>query len=201
MFYAMILPLGRSRGDRGATVQTLRGTSGADFESAGMVHRGVEGGCCGGWFLGADPLADRYIVVKGPFCFVFRDENAPSPQYAIKLHGMSAEMKDQNPHHKGQTLVLLREGSLGEVQYEFSFASDVIAKKFETAVTEQAANEATEETRKKLGHERLLNKRASVRFAETIALKKEKNQPEKPVSRDDVLQNMGEVGYAAGPAY
>jgi len=189
----------RSRGDRGAAVETLRGTTGADFESQGMIHRGVEGGCCGGWFLGSDPMADRYIVVKGPFCFVFVKEHSSSPQYAIKLHGMVAELKDQH-HHHGRSLILLRNGALGEVQYEISFPQEDIAKKFKTAVAEQAQVAATEETRKRLGHERLLTTRSSVRYAETIAITKEKDQPEKPVSRDDVLRNMEQMDIAGGPA-
>jgi len=37
----------RSGGERGASVETLRGTHGADFEATGTVKRGNERPCCG----------------------------------------------------------------------------------------------------------------------------------------------------------
>jgi len=191
----------RSRGKRGATVQDLRGTKGADFEGEGMIHRGVEAGCCGGLFFGgSDPMKERYILVKGTGCFVFASETALSPLYAIKLDHMAAELKDKN-HHEGRTLVLLRAGgTLGDVQYEISFSTPDTATAFQKAVTEQASLAATDETRKRLGHDHLISKRASVRYAESIAKSKEKEQPDKPVTRDEVLKNMEEAGGAAGVA-
>uniref|UniRef100_A0A7S2VCN2 Uncharacterized protein n=1 Tax=Entomoneis paludosa TaxID=265537 RepID=A0A7S2VCN2_9STRA len=158
-----------------------------------MIHRGVETGCCGGFFMGnSDPMKERYILLKGAFCFVFDSEDSSSPLYAIKLHGMAAEIKDQHSY-QGRTLVLLRAGSLGDVQYEFSFLDESTANKFKTTVTQQASAAATEETRKRLGHEHLLNKRASVRYAETVAIAKEKEQPDKPISRNEILANMAEA--------
>ena len=155
-----------------------------------MIHRGVEGGFCGGCF-GSNPLVDRYLVIKGPFCFVFVKEDAASPQYAIKLFGLVA---DKPTHHSHRWMVLLRQGAVGDVQYELSFTEETTAQTFVAVVQQQASVAATEETRKRLGHEHLLTKRASLRFAETVAASKEKNQPDKPISREEIL----DANMAAG---
>ena len=42
----------------------------------------------------------------------------------------------------------------------------------------------------RLGHESLLDKRASMKFAEGIAKKKVNEQPEKPLGAAEVLENM-----------
>ena len=178
-------------------MQNLRGATGADFEGPGMIHRGVEGGFCGACF-GSNPLVDRYVVIKGPFCFIFFKEDAPSPQYAIKLHGLNADSPTHGSHHRW--MVLLRSGAVGDVQYELSFAEEEDAKKFSTVVNQQAAAAATEETRKRLGHGHLLNKRASQKFAETVAATKEKEQPDKPISRQEILNaNLDGMGATQPP--
>ncbi|KAL7576663.1 hypothetical protein ACA910_005592 [Epithemia clementina (nom. ined.)] len=199
----------RSEGTRGADVNQLRGASGADFEGPARIHRGVEGGFCGGGGAGwwtccgsgnSNPWVDRYLVIKGPFCFVFVQEDAPAPQYAIQLAGMVADQPQQQhsstaahvvAHHpKDSWIVLLRAGAVGDVQYEVSFSGgESLAQQFATVVQQQAAIAATEETRKRLGHGHLIQKRESVRFAETVAARKEKEQPEKPISRQEILAN------------
>lgn len=87
------------------------------------------------------------------------------------------------------TAVLL-ESSLGDVEYEISFATEEVAIKFANTVKTQAAAAVSAQVRKRLGHEHLLTKRASVRYAETIAQKKVEDQPETPVTTQEVLDNM-----------
>lgn len=166
-------------------MNTLRGTTGADFEAQGRLHRGVEGFgcfCCGQ----TEVNADRLIMIKGPFCFVYTSEDAPSPKYAIGLQYMKTERKSAS---HGRYPVLLVD-NLGDVQYEFSFDTEETAKKFSIAVKEQAAVAQTEEVRKRLGHEHLMVKRSSVRYAESIAKKKVKDQPDKPISTEEIVNNM-----------
>lgn len=90
------------------------------------------------------------------------------------------------PSH-GRSIVTL-ETTLGEIEYEMSFADETTAKAFKTAAGRQAARGQAEEVRKRLGHEHLLTKRASVRYAEAVATKKINDAPEKePAFQDGVL--------------
>jgi hypothetical protein len=41
-----------------------------------------------------------------------------------------------------------------------------------------------------LGHENIRTKRTSIAYAETIAQKKVKDQPDKPVSRNEIMADM-----------
>lgn len=163
----------------------MRGTRGADFEGEGRVHRGVGGiGCfC---FGGSEENVDRLVLIKGPFCFIFVNEEAPSPKYAIGLQYMRTEVK---PASHGRVPVLLTD-NLGDVQFEFSFAQEDVAKEFSRAVKEQASAAETEEVRKRLGHEHLLNKRSSVRYAESIAKKKIEDAPEKRLTTEEIVGSM-----------
>lgn len=179
----------RSGGQRGATCENLRGTSGADFESQGDVFRGQSpGGCfCFGVGGGGGSDSEVLILIKGPFCFVFKNETAASPIYAISLAHMKA--KHNAPSSTRDHSVVL-ETTLGDVEYEFVFADAETAEKFETAATGQAAAGEAALVRKRLGHEHLLRKRASVRFAESVAMKKVEDQPEAPVSGEEIMANM-----------
>jgi hypothetical protein len=178
----------RSKGARGADIDTLRGTRGADFEGTGRVSRGVEGARCLCWGGGGDDgTKDRLVLVKGPFCFIFASEDAPAPKYAIGLQYMRPEVKTAGQF--GRPVVLLKD-NLGDTQYEVNFPSEDDASRFAKAVTDQAKAAETEEVRKRLGHEHLLNKRASVRYAESIAKKKVNDQPDKPVSAQELISTM-----------
>jgi len=125
-------------------------------------------------------------LVKGPFCFVFSGEDSPSPKYAIGLQFMRPEVK---PSQMGRTLVVL-EDNTGDEVYEVSFSDAETANKFVAVVKAQAASAQTEEVRKRLGHEHLLNKRASVRYAESIAKKKIEDKPDKPMSTEEIVSNI-----------
>jgi len=180
----------RSKGQRGADVETLRGTKGADFEEQGRIHRGVEGGlgwcfCLGGG-SGGDENKDRLLLIKGTFCFVFSNNDPQSPKYAIALQYMRPEVK---PARLGRYPVILSD-NVGDVNYELSFETEEIAKEFARVVREQAETAETEQVRKRLGHEHLLNKRASVRYAQTVAEKKVKEQPDKPITTEEIANNM-----------
>mmetsp|Transcript_24405 Transcript_24405/g.39896 ORF Transcript_24405/g.39896 Transcript_24405/m.39896 type:complete len:109 (+) Transcript_24405:803-1129(+) len=71
------------------------------------------------------------------------------------------------------------ETSLGDKEWELSFEQENIAKQFADTFKQQAAVGEADEVRKRLGHEDLLEKRASVKYAEKVANKKTEDQPEK----------------------
>jgi uncharacterized membrane protein YkoI len=122
------------------------------------------------------------ILVKGPFCFVFSTNKTSSPIYAISLSHMKAVVDDS-------TTVTL-ETNLGDIEYEVTFEDAETAKEFAKTVAKQAAAGQAEEIRKRLGHEALLVKRSSIRYAESVALKKLDDQPEVPVSAEELISNM-----------
>jgi hypothetical protein len=163
----------RSDGESGADVETLRGIHGADFEGYAMVTRGVGSGC--GCFRHDDSTKERLILIKGPFCFVFKNEDAAAPKYAISLAYLKALKR--KPSH-GVTVVTL-ETELGDVEYEIRFSEEDPAKAFAVAANKQAAKGVTDEARKRLGHGHLIIRSKSVKYAEKIAIGKISAQPEK----------------------
>jgi hypothetical protein len=169
-------------------VDYLRGTRGASFEGCGRITRGAElAEGCGCFRGGGNSNQELYLLIKGTFCFVFVNKDAPSPKYAVGLHSMRPVVKASS--HNGRVTVLL-EGVLGDLLYEFSFENDSIAQQFKVAVEEEAASAQAEAVRKRLGHENLLTKRSSVIFAENIAKEKESDQPEPPLSTQEILANI-----------
>ena len=136
-------------------------------------------GCFGGK---SDDFKTRYLVVKGPFCFVFKSETASSPSYAIQLRSITPE------NEKGSKTVALRDNA--SAQYTMTFDTPDKAAEFATAVIRRAEAAEVEEVRKRLGHGHLINTRASVRFAEAIAIEKTKDQPDAPISAGEILSNM-----------
>lgn len=77
-------------------------------------------------------MKEKLILVKGPFIFVFNREQDAAPKYAISLVHLKASRKAAGG------LVML-ETNLGDVEYEFSFTDDNIAKQFADASRQQAA--------------------------------------------------------------
>mmetsp|Transcript_15179 Transcript_15179/g.25946 ORF Transcript_15179/g.25946 Transcript_15179/m.25946 type:complete len:272 (+) Transcript_15179:216-1031(+) len=200
----------RSRGQSGASVETLRGNTGADFEGYATVHRGDDDGAFAMFdltslFCGCCKQKDGlyFLLVKGYHCFVFKDEESKSPKYAIELMNTKAVVQPSHvsfvprvPHpgaaHDTTYTTIHLETGLGDVEYKFTFANmdDGLATKFCNAVS-AASNEATtEQVRKRLGHEQLLNKRSSVRYANTIGAAKTKEQPDAPVGAGEMLAGM-----------
>jgi hypothetical protein len=102
--------------------------------------------------------------------------------YAINLAHLTAKVKSN------RTVDL--ETSLGDVEYEVTFATSENAELFARVVTTQAAVGEADEVRKRLGHEHLLNKRSSLRYAESVASKKIEEAPDAPSSNDDVLAGV-----------
>mmetsp|Transcript_38668 Transcript_38668/g.93106 ORF Transcript_38668/g.93106 Transcript_38668/m.93106 type:complete len:273 (-) Transcript_38668:339-1157(-) len=197
----------RSRGQTGASVETLRGNTGADFEGFATVHRGDGGGmpsllCCGK----KDGL--YFLLIKGYHCFVFGDEESKSPKYAIELMNRKAVIQPSHesfvpraPHpgagHDTTYTTIHLETGLGDVEYKFTFANmdDQLASKFTNAVSTASNDASTEQVRKRLGHEGLLSKRSSVRYADAIGAAKAKDQPDAPVGAGEVLAGMPAPGY------
>jgi hypothetical protein len=96
--------------------------------------------------------------------------------------------------------IVLLETNLGDVEYEVSFEDGETAQAFATTVTEQAAAGEVDIVRKRLGHEHLLTKRASMRFAASIATKKIEDAPDVPVSNEEIIASglvneCGVVGF------
>jgi hypothetical protein len=185
----VILYIYRAGGVRGASVENLKGTQGAQFAEYGVVSRGAPGlsVCCGG-----ASRKECFLLIKGPFCFVFTTRDAPAPSYAIGLQDMQASAKTSS--HSGRHTVVL-EKNTGEVEYEFSFENMEIAKQFKIAIDSERASAHIETVRKKLGHENLIRKRASLVFAETIAKEKVADQPAAPVSTQEIITTISPVGY------
>lgn len=199
----------RSKGQSGASVATLRGNTGADFEGYATVHRGDGEGamelnlfCC---FKKKDGL--YFLLIKGFHCFVFSNEDSKSPNYAIELMNLKAVVQPPHasfiPHvpHPGAAqdttyTTIQLERALGDVEYKFTFANmdDQLATKF-CSVVNAASNEAKkEQVKKRLGHEGLLSKRASIRYANTIGKEKVKEQPEAPLGAGEVMAGMPTPG-------
>ena len=163
-------------------MEVLRGNTGANFEGSGKIARGAEGiALCNCFGKSGESNKERYFLIKGPFCFVFTQKDASSPKYAVGFQGMRA--------NRQKTTVLL-ESALGDTEYEFTFATESMATEFATAVEQQVATAQAEVAKKRLGHEHLLQKRSSVVFAEQIAKTKECEQPDAPLSSQEVLTSM-----------
>lgn len=165
----------RSGGKRGASIEHLRGTTGADFEAVGRINRTGEIVVCG-CFGSSSDNSDLVILIKGPFLFVYASETSSSPKYAISLKSLQAKKK--SAEHGRHPVII--ETSLGDPQYELSFTEADVATRFTNVVKTQAAYADKVEIRKKLGHDHLLNRRASVKFAEQVATEKCKDAPPKP---------------------
>lgn len=176
-----------SKDQNGASVKTLRGQSGADFEGKAKVNRPQSNLVCGCFGSGDDePKKVRYVLIKGAFCFVFASEDAPSPKYAISLAGMKT--KAGNSAHGAATIFLTTD--FGDVSYTFIFETTGdadIAKKFARAVANEASIAQTEMVKKRLGHAHLIKKHQSVRYAEGIAIEKLNDQPEAPLTSGELM--------------
>ena len=107
---------------------------------------------------------DVIILIKGPFCFVYSDDKAPAPKFAISLSNLKASVQESSHGNFPVSLQTL----LGDVEYQIFFAEKEMADLFSRVVGEQASAGETELIKKRLGHEHLLSKRASVRYAESI---------------------------------
>jgi len=164
----------RNDGEAGADIATLRGSHGPDFEGNATINRGggisLSCGCFGG-----DDKSEKIILIKGAYCFVFADESDQAPKYAIALAHMKAKI--QAPSHGVHHVTI--EGSLGDVEWELGFADKETAKKFADAFRKQAAIGEADKVRERLGHGKLVNKRSSVKYAESIAQMKLGDAPEK----------------------
>ena len=176
----------RSGGDRGADLATLRGHH-ADFEGQGTISR-VATGC--GCFGRPDAKKQRTLLIKGPFCFVFDMSDDSSPLYAVSLHRIKAKTVNSNHVQLSSTL--------GDVKYDIFLKDPEQVPDFTEAVTHQSAISQSDEVRRQLGHGNLLNKRASMRYAESVAKTKVKQQPETPANRaavDDAMRTLAPVVY------
>ena len=164
-------------------MEKLRGTNGADFEGMATVVRGSGGGCSCLVFGGGgnSDKSEKLILLKGPFCFVFKNAASSSPLYAVNLVDLKSERKG---------IIALLQSGLGDTQYELRFADEDQASKFCKTATKLAKVGQSDEVRKKLGHGHLLNHTKSVMFAASVANKKLEDQPSAPFDNQEVMQNV-----------
>lgn len=139
-------PLARSGGDRGADLETLRGTNGPDFEGYAVISRAAAVGlvCCSCFGGGGDDTSEKILLIKGPYCFVFIKETDASPKYAIALAHMKAVTQ---PSSRGQFAVSI-ETSMGDSEWEVVFQQENIAKQFVECFNQQAAIGEADQVRK-----------------------------------------------------
>lgn len=183
-------------------METLRGTKGASFEGPGTITRGGSpavgcGGCFGGG--GRFEPKQRFLLVKGQYCFVYAKESDPSPKYAVGLQGLRATKLKPTTSGVGRggdgSAVTVRlENSLGDVQYEVALANEALARTFQAAVEKHAASAEVEAVRKNLGHEALVGKRSSVVYADAVGKEKVSAQPDAPLSATEIMANMPSPG-------
>jgi len=180
----------RSKGTRGADVETLRGNTGAAFEGKARVARcGDYMNCCGlklGTVEESTSKKPRFLLVKGSSLFVFTTEDAPSPKYAIPLLHLHAEAEDESHGHID---VLLKTG-LGDVEYRFIFDTSKdkeIVPKFMAAIQSASSSAQVEATKQRLGHGDQIIKRTSCHYADQIAKEKAKEQPDTPINVTEAM--------------
>mmetsp|Transcript_32020 Transcript_32020/g.75289 ORF Transcript_32020/g.75289 Transcript_32020/m.75289 type:complete len:242 (+) Transcript_32020:203-928(+) len=177
----------RSGGERGADIETLRGTHGPDFEGYATINRKGGGGISCGCFGGGDENDEKIILVKGAYCFVFGKESDPAPKYAVACAHMKAVT--QSPSHGVHPVTI--ESALGDVDWELGFEKKELAEEFVDVFRKKAAEGEADEVRKRLGHENLLQKRSSVKYAESVGEKKLEDQPEK--KENVLLEDVNKV--------
>jgi len=161
----------RSNGERGADVEILRGFHGADYECHVYICRGSLGYSCG-CFGQKDASKERFLLIKGAFCFVFKDESSTSPKYAIGLAHLKATRQDRQ-----NTVVLAT--SLGDPEYTLVFPTTESAEEFIVVANKKALLGEVEEIRVRLGHEHLLQQSKSEKFAGKVARAKVTAEPKK----------------------
>ena len=146
----------RSRGERGADVDTLRGNAGADFESEAIVSRGSSAriflfSCFG---LGRGRLnggKSQYILIKGPHLFVFTKATSSCPKFAIPLKHQTVQVCDC----KGTSQIVKLSNTLGDVEYEFKFdlsENSELGRNFGCILEEQIAVGNTDEVKEVRKH-------------------------------------------------
>lgn len=205
IFTATLKMFQRTSGQAGASMETLRGQTGADFEGLATVYRSVGGSSmelfdCSGLLCGLKKKHKlHFLLIKGYHCFVFDDEESTSPRYAIELMNRKAfigtlSMVPRPLSSKvrfGATYTTIHlETNMGDVDYKFTFSDGSLASKFCDAVKKASIEAMTDQARKRLGHEQLIGRRASVRFAQTIGAAKVKEQPRSPFSVTQTLAGM-----------
>jgi len=204
----------RTQGNSGASVEIMRGTTGSNFEGYATVHRGEGDGILDMFDItnlfscGKKKDGVYFLLIKGYHCFVYKNEDSKAPKYAIELINRKAVIQPSHeslipriPHpgaaHDTTYTTIHLETSLGDVEYKFTFANleDNMASKFCNAVAVASNDASTEQVRKRLGHEGLLNKRGSVRYAQAIGAAKAKDQPDAPLGAGEVLAGMPSAAY------
>ncbi|KAL3808431.1 hypothetical protein ACHAXA_003838 [Cyclostephanos tholiformis] len=210
----------KTGGREGASVGMLRGDSGSDFEGYATVHRGggtryfdvqsngkhvfllIKGYHC---FVYDDEDGDspRYAIELIHRRAVLR----PSHDSFVPRVPHPGAREDST------YATVNLESSLGDVEYRITLVSsdrdghhhhhhhhhhgattstDVAstATRFVDAVTRASAEASNDEVRTRLGHAGLLNRRASVRFAQEIGNAKARDQPDAPASAAEIMAGM-----------
>jgi len=144
LFFVRVVLCHRSGGERGADIETLRGTHGPDFEGYATINRKGGGGISCGCFGGGDENDEKIILVKGAYCFVFGKESDPAPKYAVACAHMKAVT--QSPSHGVHPVTI--ESALGDVDWELGFEKKELAEEFVDVFRKKAAEGEADEVRK-----------------------------------------------------
>jgi hypothetical protein len=153
------------------SVNALRGTTGADFESEAAICRGAPEKNV---FKKVLPFLfderdfasygemKKYCLVKGDCCFVYNEDSDPKPLYAIPLDDFEATIEDRdcpdimsitinpepvtNKQRKQYVTVMLKyKTNRKQAPYQFTFCTEndaTLAQRFADAVTKSVSNPA-----------------------------------------------------------
>ena len=112
-------------------------------------------------------------------------------EYRITLLSDPRERPPANDRHQGGG------GGIPKKSVDGDATAWSPATRFVSAVTRASSEASTDEVRTRLGHGGLLNRRASVKFAQEIGNAKAKDQPDAPVSASEIMAGMPvtPIGY------
>jgi len=181
----------KSGAEGGADVMALRGIYGADFEGYAMVSRKRKTNNkrnLGSLLeLGKNNDAKkRFLLIKGAFCFVFKDELSPAPKYVIRLAYTKTRVVDDEEEEASnqqdvlniKTTTVVMETINEQLQeddfeYELVFVRERYANGFAAVANHMALQGETDEIQQRFlghGHCHLLQTESLIRSAEQIAM-------------------------------
>jgi len=170
-----------NKSEQGANVRALRGIYGSDFEGYAVVCLGAvsasgtkKRSSLGFAGISSDPK-ERFLLIKGSFCFVFKEEQSSAPKYVIRLGSHTKSRVTNVTRH--MTTVVMKQQEASE--HKFVFLREGNAKNFCATVNRIATRKRgddemeEEQMQQRFGteHQQLvLSKSKLIRYAESIAM-------------------------------
>lgn len=164
----------------GADVMELRGIYGADFEGYASVTKRSKRSL--GGLLGKKNVPkQRFLLIKGAFLFVFKDELSASPRYIIRLaYTKSRVVPKEDATDQDVTSVIMETPMTNDqtdLEYELVFQRENYANGFVAAATQMAEQGEMDEIPERLGSAHLLTQPESMRYAEKVAMETMDDHP------------------------